>query len=403
MTSPPPPAAIVLSRIELECSRLQRAHEAMDRVAADIPMLGDVSRSNILNSIYSTKTQLEALASRTRKHGVTRNRLENLTKLSKAADRVVQESFALAVGALARRQGLDCGACEEADLLIAELAAIVDKRLARPTVPGDSEFLHRAADVIRRRIPDHGVWDLLVMAHEFGHLVIAHLHLYDPINDQVLEPGNIVLGGWADFSGTQGEELFCDVLATFALGPSYACTMLLHRLDPAAVAAADPRDTHPPDAVRAAVVLEVLRLLTKDEPPISRYRTMYSLLSQAWTGLQHSASTEAHETEPLLDAMKNQVRIAVQFLDEKLERVRYEWLGTEVKELADALEENRVPSTEFQYRIRDVLNAAWMLRLNSWISDDQLPAHVEQRARNIIAEIARKPIPRCPLPLSNST
>jgi hypothetical protein len=402
MTSPPP-AAIVLSRIELECGRLQRAREAMDRVAADLPALGDVSRSNLLNSIYSTKTQLEDLTRRTRKHGVTRNRLENLTKLSKATDRVVRESFALAGGALARRQGLDCGACEEADLLIAELAAIVDKRLARPTVPGDSEFLHRAADVFRRRIPDHGVWDLLVMAHEFGHVVIAHLDLYDPVNDQVLETGNVVLGGWADFSGTQGEELFCDVLATYALGPSYACTMLLHRLDPAAVAAADPRGTHPSDAVRAAVVLEALQLLIKDEPPISRYRTMYSLLGQAWSDLQHSASTGAHEMEPLSPALINQVRIALQFLGEKLGRVRYEWLGTEIKELADALEENREPSSEFHYQIRDVLNAAWMMRLNSWISGDQLPAHVEQRARNIIAETARKPIPRCPMPLSNST
>ncbi len=400
MTSPPPCAAIVLSRIELECGRLQSAHQAMDRVAADIPVVGAVSRSNILNSIYSTKAQLEALASRTRKHGVTQIRLENLAKLSKAVDRVVQESFALATGALARRQGLDCGACEEADLLIAELAAIVDVRLARPTVPGDSEFLHRAADVIRRRLPDHGVWDLLVMAHEFGHVVIAHLQLYDPVNDQVLEPGNIVLGGWAGLSPAQGEELFCDVFATYALGPSYACTMLLHRLDPAAVAAAAPRDTHPPDAVRATVVLEVLRLLTDDEPPISRHRTMYSLLRQAWTGLQHSAS---NVTEPLPDALKSQVRTALQFLDEKLERIRYKWPGTEVKELADALEENRVPSAEFRYRIRDVLNAAWMLRLNSWISGDPLPTHVEQHARNIIAEIARKPIPICHLPLRHST
>jgi hypothetical protein len=168
--------------------------------------------------------------------------------------------------------------------------------------------------------------------------------------------------------------------------------MLLHRLDPAVAAAADPRGTHPSDAARAAVVLEVLRLLTKVEPSISRYKTTCSLLSKAWTALQQSAPAEAHLTEPELAAVKVQARIALQFLDEKLERIRYEWPTTEVHELAEALEQDREPRTDLTYCIRDVLNAAWMLRLNSWVSGNALPAHVQQRGRQVIAEIERKPV-----------
>lgn len=383
-------AAIVSSRVELECSRLQSARRAMDHVAADLPVLGEMSRSNILTAIDRIAAQLEALARRIRKYGVTSDRIENMTKLSVATDDVVRESYALAFGALARRHGLDGGACEEADSLIAELAALLDHRLARPTVPGDREFLHRAADVIRRRLPDLGVWDLVVMAHEFGHVAAAHLKLYDPVHDQVLQLGDAVLGGWACYSGRQGEELFCDILATYALGPSYACTMLLHRLDPVAAAAADPRGTHPPDAARAAVVLEVLHELTRGEPSISRCRTMYSFLNRAWAGLQQSAPSTAHLTEPEQAAVKAQTRIALQFLDDRLARLKYKWPNTEVRELADALERDRTPSTEFGYRIRDVLNAAWMLRLNSWVSGDPLPPQVEQRARRVIIQLARK-------------
>jgi hypothetical protein len=376
-------AAVVLGRIEVERGRLRSARQAMDVVAADMPTVGLDTRANLVLAIGSTDGELEKLAERSRRYGVNQNRLENLTKLTKATDRVVREAFALATGTLARGRGLDGGACAEADRLIAELAEIVDKRLARPTVPGDAEFLHRAADVIRRRLPDHGVWDLPVMAHEFGHVLVAHLQLYDPINDQVLNLGNTVLGGWPGYSDVQGQELFCDLLATYAMGPCYACTMLLHRLDPLAAITPDPAAPHPPDATRAAVVLEVLALLTRGEPADSRYRMTYSQLSAAWGELLEQVPEMPRHMLEQADSVRTQVRVVLNFLDQKLKPLRYSWPSAGIRELAAALKENRPPGTGIDYRIRDVLNAAWRLRLSA-IPGNPLPAHVEARARTLI-------------------
>jgi hypothetical protein len=379
----PAASTVVLSRIELERGRLAGARGVMEDVATSLPDMGLAVRANLLVSIGGTDHELARLAARTRRSGVNRTRLENLTKLTRATDRVVCEAFDLATGTLVRHTGLDGGACAEADRLVMELADTVDHRLARPTVPGDTEFLHRAADVIRRRLPDHDLWDLPVMAHEFGHVLAAHLQLYDPIDDQVLELGETVVGGWPGYSDTQGEELFCDLLAGYAMGPSYACTLLLHRLDPAATVTPHPGGSHPPDAARAAVVLGVLDLLTAKEPPDSRYRMTYAQLSAAWSELQLAAPASARMTPEEATGITTQVRVALAFLDQRLQPLRYDWPPATVRALADALMANRPPDSGLDYRIRDVLNAAWRLRLAA-TPDAPLPAHVATGARALI-------------------
>lgn len=375
---------VVLSRIEVERVRLAGASRALKGVSAGAPLIASTTVASLALVIASTDDALAELADAARKR-VTKTRLENLAKLTKATDRVVREAFALAAGVLARSQGLDGGACAEADSLIAELAGVVDARLARPTVPGETEFLNRAADVIRRRLPDHGVWDLPVMAHEFGHVLAAHLKLYDPVEDKILDLGQAVLGGWPDCAGVQGEELFCDLLATYAMGPSYACAMLLHRLNPIAATAPDPGSTHPPDAVRAAVVLGVLTLLTKGEPDDSRYRTTCDHLGVAWRELQQLAPETALTPEQS-DGVMTQVRLVLNFLSQQLKPLRYEWPSAEIRELAEALKANRAPNVGDDYRIRDVLNAAWRLRVFASVGDP-LPAHVETGARALIGRM----------------
>jgi hypothetical protein len=376
---------VVLSRIEMERVRLAGASRALGGVSASAPLIASATVANLALVIASTDGALAELANSARTR-VTQTRMENLANLSRATDRVVREAFALAAGVLARSQGLDGGACAEADSLIAELAAVVDIRLARPTVPGEAESLHRAADVIRRRLPDNGVWDLPVMAHEFGHVLTAHLTLYDPVGDKVLDLGQAVLGGWPDCTVVQGEELFCDLLATYAMGPSYACAMLLHRLNPIAAAAPDSFSTHPPDAVRAAVVLGVLTLLTKGEPNDSRYRTTCDHLGGAWRELQQLAPETARLTPEQGERVMTQVRLVLDFLSQQLKPLRYEWPSVGIRELADALKANRAPNVGSGYRIRDVLNAAWRLRLGA-SGDDPLPAHVETGARALIGRM----------------
>jgi hypothetical protein len=376
-------AQVVLSRIEMERVRLQSARRALDGVSASAPRIASATVAKLVLAIDSTNDDLVMLGGRTRTRGVTKDRLEDLALQATATDRVVREAFALAAGVLARSHGLDGGACAEADSLIAELAEVVDNTLARPTIPGDSEFLHRAADLIRRRLPDHGVWDLPVMAHEFGHVLAKHLHVYDPVSNQVLELGEDVLGGWPECSAVQAEELFCDLLACYATGPSYACTLLVHRLDPVATAAFDPAAPHPPDAVRAAVVLGTLTLLTKGERSDSRYRMTCNRLRTTWRELQLLAPAKAQLTPEQEEDVLLQVRVVLDFLSHRLKPLRYDWPRAGIRELTDALRGIRPVDVGGDYRIRDVLNAAWLLRLSASAANP-LPAQVETGARALI-------------------
>jgi len=373
-------APVVLSRIEMERARLSSARRALDSVADRAPRIASVTAAKLVLAIGSTDDELAKLADRTRTRGVTLNRIEQVTKETGATDRVVREAFALAAGVLARSQGLDGGACAEADSLIAELADIVDSSLARPTIPGDTEFLHRADDVIRRRLPDHGVWDLPVMAHEFGHVLSKHLHLYDPGDDRVVELDEEVLAGWPECSASQAEELFCDLLACYALGPSYACALLVHRLDPAASAATSPGATHPPDAVRAAVALGTLALMTKGEPGNGRYRMTCDRIGAVWRELQELAPPEARLTPEREQDVRRQVGVVFDFLSHRIKPLRYDWRNGEIRELANALKTSELPDASHRYRIRDVLNAAWMLRLNATAASP-LQAQVEAGTR----------------------
>ncbi|BCJ47348.1 hypothetical protein GCM10010168_70620 [Actinoplanes ianthinogenes] len=374
---------VILARIELDRFRLRRARQAMAGVATQLPGAGQAMYAKLATTIDETDTGLADLADRTRKYDVSTDRLAALTERRQATDRVVDEAFALATGTLARRDGLDDGACAEADRLIAELAATVDPGLARPTVPGESEFLHRAAFVIRRRVPDHGVWDLPVMAHEFGHVLTTRFDLYDPITNTVRPLGAEALGGWPGCTGPQAEELFCDVFATFATGPAYPCTMLLHRLDPTADATIDPRRSHPPDPVRAAVLLEALNRLTAGEPPEGRYRMVHEQLTLAWAALGEHAPASAAVSAEQQATIRRQVTTTLALLGKKVRPLRYAWRNAVLRQLAQALDGNRKPDGGIGFQIRDVLTVAWLARLDATAAHPA-PEHLDDWVRSLI-------------------
>jgi hypothetical protein len=372
---------ITLGRIQLNLGRLGAARAAADRVAAEIPAFGKATSAGLRTALDRTELNLDELADRIGRFGVNPTRLEKLATLTKATDRVVRECFALAAGVLSRNAGLDRGACQQADLFIGELASCVDSSLARPTVPGEGEFLHRAVNVIRRRVPDDGVWDLAVMAHEFGHLVVANLALWDPVNDQILDLGAELLDGWSIYPKVQGEELFCDVFATFALGPAYAATLLLHRLEPTADALPAPKNTHPSDGARAIVVLEALRQMAQGEPPGTRIRLMHGHLSAASTVLTGAAPDSARPAADVADDLKKQTRNAYNYLAAELGRLRYRWPGTHIQPvLAFLRSKPATPLTDLHTTIRDILNAAWLIRLEAWRTNTAVPDGIDERA-----------------------
>ena len=118
--------------------------------------------------------------------------------------------------------------------------------------------------LIRIRFPVCGIWDLPIVAHEFGHFAAARITVSEGGADRVLPFARFVdeyldenrnLGNeWRDYLS----EYFADCFATFVLGPSYACTSLLLRFD-IGTAYAEADMLHPSYAKRAHAILCLLR------------------------------------------------------------------------------------------------------------------------------------------------
>ena len=135
-----------------------------------------------------------------------------------------------------------------ADELIGDLANAV---FAWPaiTILAESEYTSDHARIIGLRYPAVSIWDLPIAAHEFGHIVASEegpLDFRELAKDSKKVDAKLL------------EEHFADIFATYALGPAFACTMILHRFDPLN---AHPviEWTHPGDAKRVYCILETLR------------------------------------------------------------------------------------------------------------------------------------------------
>lgn len=381
--SAPQPATVLLGRIEGEQQRLRHTEGVVLRAGPGAGWLEKIAGDRLRALIGNARTRLETLKRDIQRSGVTRERLTKMAELQQATDRVTSECLALALGALARHFEVDAGACDQADLLIRELAGRVDRRFARPTVPGEEEFLHRAADVVRRRVPDNGLWDLPIMAHEFGHVVASGLQTYDAVGDQVLRPVETFLAGFDGLRRQQVTELFCDVFATFALGPSYPCALVLHRLDPTARAVVDETATHPGDASRVYACLWTLRRMQGSTKIAGPYDRVLWQLDTAWQELQRDAPDHARLNDEARGALRSDLAGCWVALRDNLGTVGYQWSGR-VRDLVEELEDSGAAPAPAGYSAPDVLNAAWTVRLDAWSGGALPPEDLESHVRGLL-------------------
>jgi hypothetical protein len=375
------PAAIVRVRIDLERRRLTRI-EALRTTGPAAELVEELAGDRLNAMVADLRGQLDRLDTKVAKRvdGAT---LGDLTGLQKAVDRAAGEALYLAMGALARQTGLDDGACEEADVLIEWLATRLDRRFVRPTVPGDEEAVHRSTDVIHRRIPDFGLWDLPVMAHEFGHLAASGLKSWDARDDQVLTPVESWLENFHDQRRSQATELFCDVLASYTVGPSYLCTLVFHRLSPVANARASDNDSHPGDPSRVYAckwTLDRMRGRSVDLHPFDR-QVVWA--SSAWKSMQAEAPAEAQLGDDNRGELAKQLAGCWIAVTSNLSALAYQ-SSPNLYALVDYLESPTIPETPEGFSPADVLNAAWIVRLGGWYEGREVPSDMEHRARSLI-------------------
>lgn len=287
-------------------------------------------------------------------------------------ERLVKAYLAFLEGALVRSARLDRGICDVADAFLKQLARVTVTEWSRFTIVSDGEFYAPLTDIIQLRYPHFSVWNLPVLAHEFGHYVtprlMDRLAGTNPLAEYRREvrksfesrfPAGVRERESASIVA-QLDEFIADTFATYTTGPAFACASLLLHFDPAH--ADDDPPEHPSDDRRAYVLLAML-----EQRP--EYRKIADMLRLVW-----ESSLRAAGRQPMAATDR--------FLDDIARRMADIWeriapsakLSSDDWARAAALSSARLAAAP-EMRLatpRDILNAAWLCRLSA--TEAEVPA-----------------------------
>jgi len=253
------------------------------------------------------------------------------------------------------RGSLDDGMCRIADAFLQELGRLVAFEVPHLSTVADGEYYGVSSRVIRLRYPSRSLWDLPILGHEFGHSFGPSWRSKLQIDGH---PQEAFLRNSALGSKSINEEYFCDLLATFLLGPAYPATCILERFNPSAQSDSD---THPCDSKRAWWILKALELLAdsiKDSDESAVFRSYLEYLKNCWK--DYGGGTGAHAfSDEEIDIMELAAVDLFSKFESGLTGSAYSSSGN-AWGLAANFSEGK--TTGNPLKIRDILNASWFLR-----------------------------------------
>lgn len=306
----------------------------------------------------------------------------HLRKLQDDSTKLFDECLAVIQGAWARKHGLDEGVCALTDALLDDLAHCVSWRGF--TLLATSEFYRPTAEIIRIRYPEVSLWSLPLAAHEFGHYAGPELrHSQDggheyPFQARLKVADEARVGARHTKEWHHIQEYFADVFAIYTLGPAYAAALILLRMNPSD--AYTETATHPSGAARVHGILWMLDKM--DEGGAARLRSPFRDVTGSLRGLWET-SLEAAGQPTALSApavalvMQRMTELFEMLVDTTPQRLQFSWADwLRAQGMAADLATKTLPE---QLTRRDVLNAAWLARL-------QLPGHNPHALNDIARE-----------------
>ena len=283
------------------------------------------------------------------------------------SERLFEECLEFIGGLAFRRTGLDrARMCELADGLILRSAR---QALAQQwyflTVPSLREVVTKSRIRLSRiRFPEWTLWTLPGTAHVLGHEIMAQQNAAEFISGR--------MEAWAreDVAERHVHALLADIFGAYVMGPAYGEACIRLRFDPSRAHAED-RD-HPAESSRAHVVLETLARMSACATQ-DAWKMQLTALRQQWSGALLAARPAGSPPDDpaSLDELVDE---ALAHFDDTLNQVtEYGMQGwgetaqlyerwreqAENSQRPDALTIERIRFTE----PRDVLNAAWLMRL----------------------------------------
>jgi hypothetical protein len=306
-------------------------------------------------------------------------------------DALSAECLAIRQGAWARETDPAARLCFLADTLVRYLAKAVRVSWDVVTVPSGTEFYGYLASVIRVRCPDAGVWSLPITAHEFGHYVTPKLELrqLDGVVRQERYPFQALLDERQDQSRAWSilHEQIADAFATYALGLAYPYACVVLRFNPGHRPYNDGA-RHPGDAKRLALMLRVLENVDAHDVAgvkvARRAKGLHDVWERSLAGAQQPLELEPEQEEETLATA------------DKLSELLFNCVpGAAYSGLADAQEfagrlcrdaAAAVPRRPLD--IADVLNAAWIARIDAWDAPRDLTEPIATRAAQMLSNQA---------------
>ena len=283
-----------------------------------------------------------------------------------------RESLEFLGGLVFRQKKMPRAVYGVADALVRDMAKTGKKHSL--TVPSSHDAVKRTfGRIIRLRYPEWTMWTLPLTAHAYGHVMVEEAPAAGAPRVAVVADGGAQLLAVAARDGDDRvnrflREYYTDAFATFTMGPAYACAALLLRFNPAC----EEKDGAS-DLIRGEVILETLRHMGGAPGLMNQYTGVIEQLKLRW-------STILQRTRPaalLTDAERQQVHAHVEqfyrMLDRKFLYSRYsandlsrafQWAGEWNRQIDASNLKLRLPDITAESSLRDVLNAAWLSRLD---------------------------------------
>jgi hypothetical protein len=352
--------SILRGRIDSLARELGQAEAALERIPPD-PLYGAYlqDRARLKRGLLQQRAELIDVSARLEASHPLAECWPAFSAIRTACDLLFGECLVVAIGPLVRQHNLDEGLCRVADVLLERLSIRMGIVWRRRTTLAESEFIGDLAQIVRVRFPVTSVWDLPVAAHEFGHFVGLDLEREGPLR-QLLERES------ADYRAPNWlREHFADTFATYTLGPAFACTCLLLRLDPMA----DPNAgfaTHPSDALRAYAVLRVLEMMDEGSELGREFDGVRLFLEERWQKCKREVAPAGTDIDAGNKARLDRwLAILYPLITDKYPDAKYAgW--ARARALAKDLARGNDPTPAVlsaEDGIADVLNAAWCCRL----------------------------------------
>jgi hypothetical protein len=354
---------VLIGRIERSLADIRRARHALDDMAAN-PFVNRMQvrfEADFTRHANNSLALLEAIRDGKDLRACWRSYVAMDSELRSLLD----ECVSLLQGTMDRQAGLDDGICDIADALLEHLCHLADAAWRRFTVLG-SEYLTERTGVVRVRFPAASIWDLPLIAHEFGHVI-------EPSIIAVNDDGTRfeVLARFLGETSTSAQkqaflrEHYADIMATYAVGPMFGWAIMFQQFDP--ISAFDREgdlETHPSAAKRMHVILRTLESMDQVQMASgSSYGSCRAQMMRLWDTTLAAGHKPRQLPGRTIGQLDRQQADLFRLVDENLPKLRYVGWNRARSLAANVAAADPPPVPDPALSIVDVLNAAWVMRL----------------------------------------